>query len=88
MGEATRESLRTEGCVYLHLTGGAASYIARTIVSVEAVHLAHFGQPEAMWVFEVEDLPALVTMDSHGQSMHDEILQATAANLKSLLDKN
>ena len=32
-----------------------------------------FGVPEAMWVIEVKDFPAVVTMDAHGQSLHREI---------------
>lgn len=85
MGDATRDALRTEGCAYLHLTGGAASYIARTIVSVEEVHLTGFGQPEAMWVLQVEDLPALVTMDSRGDSLHRKIENSSWKVLKQIL---
>jgi tartrate/fumarate subfamily iron-sulfur-dependent hydro-lyase beta chain len=85
MGEATREALRTEGCVYLHLTGGAASSIARKIVSVDEVLLERFGQPEAMWVLQVEDLPALVTMDSHGDSLHKKIESSSLRILQQIL---
>jgi tartrate/fumarate subfamily iron-sulfur-dependent hydro-lyase beta chain len=85
MGESTREALRTDGCVYLHLTGGAASSIARAIVSVEGVHLTRFGQPEAMWVLRVEDLPALVTMDSRGDSLHKKIESSSLKILQQLL---
>lgn len=85
MGEATREALRTEGCVYLHLTGGAASAIARAIVSVDEVHLTEFGQPEAMWVLQVEDLPALVTMDSRGDSLHRKIESSSLKILQQIL---
>jgi tartrate/fumarate subfamily iron-sulfur-dependent hydro-lyase beta chain len=85
MGEATREALRTEGCAYLHLTGGAASAIARTIVSVDEVLLTQFGQPEAMWVLQVEDLPALVTMDSRGDSLHKKIESNSLKILQQIL---
>ena len=32
------------------------------------------GSPEAIWEFEVKDFPAVVTMDSHGKSLHKDIL--------------
>jgi fumarate hydratase class I len=32
--------------------------------------LKEFGVPEAMWLIEVKDFPVLVTMDSHGNSLH------------------
>ncbi|HPW68444.1 MAG: FumA C-terminus/TtdB family hydratase beta subunit [Desulfomonilia bacterium] len=86
MGEATRAALQSEGCVYLHLIGGAASFIAGRIVAVEEVHLLEFGRPEAMWVLKVEDLPALVTMDAHGRSLHSDIEHASHEILKRLLN--
>lgn len=73
MGAKTGAALREHGGIYLHVTGGAAQYLARRIVRVEAVHLQEFGQPESMWVLAVEDLPALVTMDSRGGSLHENI---------------
>lgn len=85
MGEATRLALKAEGCVYLHLTGGAASSIARAIECVEEVYFLEFGQPEAMWVFRVRDLPALVTMDSTGNSLHKNIETHSQTILEQLL---
>jgi len=40
-----------------------------------AVSLLEFGTPEAMWHMAVEDFPAIVTMDAHGNSLHKEIEQ-------------
>ncbi len=85
MGQNTLKALKEEGCVYLHLTGGAASYIARSIESVEEVHLLEFGQPEAMWVLKVSNLPALVTMDSFGNSLHADVESNSLQILKELL---
>ncbi len=34
-----------------------------------------FGVPEAFWRIRVEDFPAVVTMDSHGRSLHDDVLE-------------
>ena len=32
--------------------------------------LEEFGSPEAIWELEVNEFPAMVTMDSHGESLH------------------
>jgi fumarate hydratase class I len=31
-----------------------------------------FGTPEAMWHLSIEDFPAIVTMDAHGNSLHKD----------------
>jgi fumarate hydratase subunit beta len=47
--------------------------------------LEAFGVPEAMWVIEVKDFPTVVTMDSHGGSLHETIAEASKAVLQRLL---
>jgi tartrate dehydratase beta subunit/fumarate hydratase class I family protein len=49
--------------------------------------LEEFGVPEAMWVIRVEDFPAVVTMDAHGRSVHDEIAELSRANYEKLVAK-
>jgi fumarate hydratase class I len=44
-----------------------------------------FGAPEAIWEFEVEDFPAVVTIDAHGNSLHREILEKSRAELAKRL---
>ena len=73
MGEKTLAACREVPGVYLHAIGGAASLIAQSIRKVHAVHKLDFGVPEAMWVIEVLEFPAVVTMDSHGNSLHAEV---------------
>ncbi len=73
--------------VYLHAIGGAASLIAQTVVRVLGVYKYDFGVPEAMWVTEVKDFPAVVTMDSHGQSLHVSVEAHSKAVLQELLAK-
>jgi tartrate/fumarate subfamily iron-sulfur-dependent hydro-lyase beta chain len=84
MGEKTRKAMSACGCVYLHAAGGAAQYLAECIVNVEGVYLEQFGQPESMWVLTIKDLPALVTMDSQGNSLHDVILNESSKRLEEL----
>jgi fumarate hydratase class I len=43
-----------------------------------------FGTPEAMWHLEVEDFPAIVTMDAHGNSLHRDVEAASAEKLALL----
>lgn len=87
MGAKTLEACRETGCVYLHAVGGAAQVLAEKVVAVRGVHLMEFGSPEAIWEFEVRNFPAVVTMDSHGGSLHKEILQGSAERLEQLLAK-
>jgi fumarate hydratase class I len=87
MGRHTLEAMRKSGCVYLNATGGAAAYLAGCIKAVNEVYfLDEFGQPEAMWVLDVADFPAIVTMDSFGKSLHDEIETVSRKNLEKLLN--
>jgi fumarate hydratase class I len=71
MGPKTLAALKEHGAVYLHAVGGCASVLAQSVKRVADVHmLEEFGVPECFWVFEVEDFPAVVTMDSRGKSLH------------------
>jgi fumarate hydratase class I len=82
MGDRTLEACRRHGCVYLHAVGGAAQVLAECIQRVRGVSfLKEFGSPEAIWELEVEQFPAVVTMDSHGRSLHKEIFAASQSEL-------
>ncbi len=37
------------------------------------------------WIIRVEDFPAVVTMDSHGHSLHEQILEHSSAKLAELI---
>ena len=88
MGPKTLAACQEVPGVYLHAIGGAASLIAQTVTRVLGVYKYDFGVPEAMWVIEVKDFPAVVTMDSHGGSLHAEIDQKSKAALQALLTQN
>jgi fumarate hydratase class I len=86
MGERTLAACKESGCVYLHAIGGAAQVLAECVKAVRNVYfMEEFGAPEAIWEFEVEDSPAVVTMDSHGGSLHKEVMAASQARLEQLL---
>jgi fumarate hydratase class I len=86
MGAKTLAALKEFGAVYLNAIGGAAQYYGRCIKSVKNVHLLEFGIPEAMWHLDVKDFPAIVTMDSHGNSLHADVERASGAVLAKLAD--
>ena len=86
MGERTLAACQEHGCVYLHAVGGAAQVLAECIRRVRNVYLQdQFGSPEAIWELEVEGFPAVVTMDSHGRSLHREVFAASQAELAKRL---
>ena len=86
MGEKTSAGLKKSGAVYFHAVGGAGALLARCVKKVKDVlKLEEFGSPEAFWVMEVEDFPTIVTMDSHGDSLHRKVLEDSEAKLKQLL---
>ena len=86
MGPGTLRACQEHGAAYLHAMGGAATLIADAVKEVMAVYKREeFGVPEAFWVVRVEDFPAVVTMDSHGRSIHDEVEAASQAALARLV---
>ncbi len=86
MGDKTAEGLKKCGAVYFHAVGGAGTLIANAVKMVKTVYkLEEFGTPEAFWVIEVEDLPLVVTMDSHGGSLHKEILEKSTQIANDIL---
>jgi len=89
MGPGTLRACQERGAVYLHAVGGAASLIADTVKEVVAVYKKdEFGVPEAFWVIRVEGFPVVVTMDSHGRSIHDEVEAASKAALERLVGES
>ncbi len=82
MGAKTLAGCQENGSVYLHAIGGAAQVLAERILKVRNVYfLEEFGSPEAIWELEVDKFPAVVTMDSHGRSLHAEVAEASQAIL-------
>jgi len=86
MGDKTAAACKEFGCVYLHAVGGAAQVLAECIKKVRNVFfLEKFGSPEAIWELEVEDFPAVVTIDAHGNSLHKTIFASSQAELAKRL---
>lgn len=88
MGDKTRLALKENNCIYLHAAGGAASYLADRITKVAGVwKLDEFGTAEAMWLFEVRDFPAIVTMDAHGNDMHRDIEESSFRKFQEIIGR-
>lgn len=86
MGNNTLQALRDTPAVYLHAVGGAAVVLARAVREVLGVLKLEFGAPEALWLLRVVDFPAIVSMDSHGNSLHEEIRKNSAEILNKLVE--
>jgi fumarate hydratase, class I len=85
MGPKTLAGLQKSGAVYLNAIGGAAQYYARCVKKVNGVDfLDEFGVPEAMWHLEVDGFAAIVTMDAHGNSLHQDVAEASMVKLEDL----
>jgi fumarate hydratase class I len=85
MGPNTLKACQEHGAAYFHAVGGAASLIADAVKEVVAVHKKEaFGVPEAFWVIRVEGFPVVVTMDTHGESIHDDVEAASKAAFERL----
>jgi fumarate hydratase subunit beta len=86
MGPKTLAACQQYGAVYLHAVGGAATLIASYVKEVLAVFKKEeLGVPEAFWVVRVEGFPAVVTMDAHGVSLHEKLLEQSRERLNELL---
>ncbi|HVT55879.1 MAG TPA: FumA C-terminus/TtdB family hydratase beta subunit [Xanthobacteraceae bacterium] len=79
MGPATLEALRDLGGVYLAVVGGAAALETTWIEEIEDVDMDDL-HPESLWKFRIKNFgPLLVTMDSHGNSLHADVNAGAAA---------
>lgn len=81
MGSKTLQALKEHGAVYLNAIGGAAQHYADCITHVDGVDFLEFGIPEAMWHLRVKGFAAIVTMDAHGNSLHDDVEQSSLEKL-------
>jgi fumarate hydratase class I len=85
MGPKTLKGCADYGCVYFHAIGGAAQVLAEKIESVDNVYWRDLGSPEAIWELTVKEFPVVVTMDSHGNSLHAKVAESSEAILKDVL---
>tara|TARA_B100000029_G_scaffold516669_1_gene632486 strand:- start:869 stop:2392 length:1524 start_codon:yes stop_codon:yes gene_type:complete len=68
-GSATIDSIRKNRSVYLIAVGGAAYLVSKAIRSAKLVAFEDLGM-EAIYEFEIKDMPVTVAIDTHGESLH------------------
>lgn len=68
-GPAALDSIKRHGAAYLIAVGGAAYLISQAIKAARVVAFPDLGM-EAIYEFEVEDMPVTVAADASGNSIH------------------
>jgi fumarate hydratase class I len=68
-GPAAIEAIRDNKAVYLMAVGGAAYLVSKAIKAARVVAFEDLGM-EAIYEFEVQDMPVTVAVDSRGSSVH------------------
>jgi L(+)-tartrate dehydratase beta subunit len=85
MGQATLDAFRDLGGAYLAVVGGAAALQTTWIEAIEDVDMDDL-HPESLWKFRIKGFgPLLVTMDSHGGSLHAQVNAEAAARRAAVL---
>ena len=69
-GPATVESIKNHKAVYLMAVGGAAYLVSKAIKKARVIAFEDLGM-EAIYEFDVEDMPVTVAVDSNGVNAHD-----------------
>jgi fumarate hydratase class I len=69
-GPVAIASIKKHGAVYLMAVGGAAYLVSQAIKASRVVAFEDLGM-EAIYEFEVEDMPVTVAVDSRGESVHE-----------------
>ncbi|OXY82648.1 fumarate hydratase [Oceanimonas doudoroffii] len=68
-GPATVDSIKDHQAVYLMAVGGAAYLVAKAVKKARVLAFEDLGM-EAIYEFEVENMPVTVAVDSEGQNAH------------------
>ncbi|KAA0439062.1 MAG: fumarate hydratase [Candidatus Thioglobus sp.] len=68
-GAAAIKSIKKHQATYLIAVGGAAYLISKSIKKAKKIAFAEMGM-EAIYEFEVEDMPVTVAVDSQGDNIH------------------
>ncbi len=69
-GKAGIEAIKNHGAVYLIAIGGAAYLVSKAIRNAKVIAFADLGM-EAIYEFEVENMPVTVAVDTKGRSVHE-----------------
>ena len=84
-GPAAIEAIRDHKAVYLMAVGGAAYLVSKAIKKSRVLGFADLGM-EAIYEFEVEDMPVTVAVDSEGNSVHESGPKEWQARIAELVE--
>ena len=68
-GQMGIDAIRDNQAVYLIAVGGATYLVSKAIVKADVIAFPELGM-EAIYEFEVKDMPVTVAVDTHGESVH------------------
>jgi fumarate hydratase class I len=85
-GPAAIDAIRKHRSVYLMAVGGAAYLVSKAIKAARVVGFADLGM-EAIYEFDVTDMPVTVAVDSNGVSVHETGPKEWEARIRSSIGK-
>jgi fumarate hydratase class I len=80
-GQTAIDAIKDYESVYLMAVGGAAYLVSQAIKSATVVGFPELGM-EAIYEFDVEDMPVTVAVDFHGESVHQTGPKIWAAKIE------
>ena len=63
-----QNSIKKNSAIYFVATGGVAALISKSVVKADLIAFEDLG-PEAIYKFEIEDMPVIVGIDSNGDNI-------------------
>ena len=82
-GPAAIEAIRDNGAAYLMAVGGSAYLVSKAIKAAKVLAFEDLGM-EAIYEFEVEDMPVTVAVDARGTSVHETGPKQWAAKIAGI----
>ncbi len=82
MGREVAEQLFGRG-VYLAFTGGCAA-LAASRMQLKGVYFEDLGMAEAVWAIELDQLPLVVGIDSHGGDLFDRVMRRASMRFRKM----
>lgn len=82
-GPVAIESIKNHKSAYLIAVGGAAYLVSKAVRSARVVGFEDLGM-EAIYEFEVKDMPVTVAVDSNGDSVHTSGPKMWALNIEKI----
>ncbi len=85
-GESAIAAIRDNKAAYLMAVGGAAYLVSKAIKTAKVLAFEDLGM-EAIYEFDVQDMPVTVAVDSQGESVHQTGPKKWQANIQMMAKK-